>query len=57
MKNLILLIMVLLNFATCNAQKSIYDVAINDIKGSHIDLNEFILYYINKKFIIKALFH
>ena len=41
MKNLILLIMALFTFTTSNAQESIYDIAINDISGNPIDLNEF----------------
>ena len=38
MKNLILLIMALFTFSNSNAQKSIYDIAINDISGNPIDL-------------------
>jgi glutathione peroxidase len=41
MKNLILIIMVIFSFTNSNAQKSIYDIAINDIAGNPIDLNEF----------------
>ena len=41
MKNLILIIMAIFSFNTSNAQESIYDVAINDISGNPIDLNEF----------------
>lgn len=41
MKNLTLIIMALFTFTTSNAQESIYDVAINDISGNPIDLNEF----------------
>jgi glutathione peroxidase len=41
MKNIILLIMALFTFTTSDAQKSIYDIAINDISGNPIDLNEF----------------
>ena len=41
MKNLILLIMAIFTFSTSNAQESIYDLAINDISGSPIDLNAF----------------
>lgn len=33
--------MALFTFTTSNAQESIYDVAINDISGNPIDLNEF----------------
>jgi glutathione peroxidase len=41
MRNLILLIMVTCFFSTCNAQESIYDIEINDIGGSPIDLTAF----------------
>ena len=41
MKNLILLIMTIFSFTNSNAQKSIYDIAINDIAGNPIDLSEF----------------
>ena len=41
MKKQILLIMALFSLSTSNAQKSIYDVTINDIKGDLIDLNKF----------------
>ena len=41
MKNLIITIMAILSFTNSNAQKSIYDIAINDIVGNPIDLNEF----------------
>ena len=41
MKNIILIIMAIFSFTTSNAQKSIYDIAINDIAGNPIDLNEF----------------
>ncbi|MDC3305442.1 glutathione peroxidase [Flavobacteriales bacterium] len=41
MKNIILIIMALFTFTTCNAQESIYDVAINDISGNPIDLSAF----------------
>ena len=40
MKNVILLIMVFFSYSA-NAQESIYDIAINDIQGSPIYLNEF----------------
>ena len=33
--------MALFTFTTCNAQESIYDVAINDISGNPIDLSAF----------------
>ena len=33
--------MAIFSFTTSNAQKSIYDIAINDIGGNSIDLNEF----------------
>jgi glutathione peroxidase len=33
--------MAILSFTNSNAQKSIYDIAINDIAGNPIDLNEF----------------
>ena len=33
--------MALFTFTTSNAQESIYDIAINDISGNPIDLNEF----------------
>jgi glutathione peroxidase len=41
MKNITLLLMALFTFTTSNAQESIYDIAINDISGNPIDLNEF----------------
>ena len=41
MKNLILIIMAIFSFTSANAQKSIYDIAINDISGNPINLNEF----------------
>ena len=41
MKNLILIIMAIFSFNNSNAQNSIYDIAINDISGNPIDLNEF----------------
>tara|TARA_B110000238_G_scaffold161954_1_gene176114 strand:- start:1086 stop:1616 length:531 start_codon:yes stop_codon:yes gene_type:complete len=41
MKNLILTIMAILSFTNIDAQESIYDLAINDISGNLIDLNEF----------------
>ncbi len=41
MKYLIPLLMALFSFSTTNAQESIYDIAINDIKGNPIDLNAF----------------
>ena len=41
MKNLILIFMAIFSFTNSNAQKSIYDIAINDIGGNSIDLNEF----------------
>jgi glutathione peroxidase len=42
MKNIILIIMAILSFTNSNAQKSIYNIAINDIIGGNpIDLNEF----------------
>ena len=41
MKNLILIFMAIFSFTNSNAQKSIYDIAINDIAGNPIDLNEF----------------
>ena len=41
MKNLILAIMAILSFTNIDAQESIYDLAINDISGNLIDLNEF----------------
>jgi glutathione peroxidase len=41
MKKLILIIMAIISYTSSNAQKSIYDIAINDIAGNSIDLNEF----------------
>jgi glutathione peroxidase len=41
MKNLILIIMAIFSFINSNAQKSIYDIAINNISGNPIDLSEF----------------
>ena len=41
MRNLILLIMVTFSFSTGNAQVSLYDIEINDIGGSSIDLTAF----------------
>tara|TARA_B100000767_G_scaffold247126_1_gene247208 strand:+ start:1430 stop:1960 length:531 start_codon:yes stop_codon:yes gene_type:complete len=41
MKNLIIIIMAVFTAINSNAQKSIYDIAINDISGNPIDLNEF----------------
>jgi glutathione peroxidase len=41
MKNLILIIMAILSCTNSNAQKSIYDIAINNISGNPINLNEF----------------
>ena len=41
MKNLILTIMAIFSFSNIDAQESIYDLAINDISGNLIDLNEF----------------
>jgi|TARA_B110000259_G_C13862856_1_gene341612 glutathione peroxidase len=41
MKKLILIIMAIISYTSSNAQKSIYDIAINDIGGNSIDLNEF----------------
>ena len=41
MKNLILTIMAIFFFTNSDAQESIYDLAINDISGNLIDLNEF----------------
>ena len=41
MKKLILIIMAIISYTSSNAQKSIYDIAINDIGGNPIDLNEF----------------
>jgi len=41
MKNLILAIMAILSFTNSDAQESIYDLAINDISGNLIDLNDF----------------
>ena len=41
MKNLILLIIILFSFSNSSAQESIYDIAINDLKGRLIDLNKF----------------
>ena len=33
--------MAIISYTSSNAQKSIYDIAINDIGGNSIDLNEF----------------
>jgi len=41
MKNIILTFMAILSFTNSDAQESIYDLAINDISGNLIDLNEF----------------
>ena len=48
MKNVILLIMVFFSYSA-NAQESIYDIAINDIQGSPIYLNEFSVIYSDDK--------
>ena len=41
MKKLILIIMSIFSFTNGRAQKSIYNIAINDISGNLIDLNDF----------------
>ena len=41
MKQLITLLITLFSFYTSNAQASIYDIAINDINGEPIDLEDF----------------